>query len=246
MTSEFSNPIEEINRDLIRFSGRSMSGGAEKSPVLEFLGDYSNWDVKRSNFQGQAPNVMVVFKKLEVKQTRNNEAYPFDTVELYIKHSTAPRSGFGFFQAGLNRALGIPDEESDLDLGVGKRFHLNTIMHNWGKIPNAQNADANGDVWGEIWDVKLVGSNPIPTATGSTSSTSSPTATGTNNGSVEDFVLTTLNGKNKSDWLRVVASDSRVNSDGDLLQSILGDEFLSKHIASGKVTTNPDSTFTVN
>ena len=122
MTSQ----VEQVNKDLFRYAGRSLEAGGDKLPLTEFLGTCSEWDASKSPFPND-DSIFLVFKFEKVtvvKLRQDSQPYPYDTAELRIKHSTAQRSGFGFLQASINRALGVTDDVSDLEMMVGKAWHM--------------------------------------------------------------------------------------------------------------------------
>ena len=229
--------VDQVNKDLVRYSGRTLQSGGDKSPLLEFKGHATTWDVRPSNFEGQAVNIILAFDRVEVLQLRNDgEPYPYDVAELTVKHSSAMRSGFGFFIASVNKSLGVPTDESDLDLFTGKNWHMKTEKFNWGKIPNSQSPDANGDTWGDIWIGELVGSTVLP----------NPLPQIVEAMTASERALGILNGKNKADFLTSALVHPDIRGDSSMISSIVNDSWLAGQIANGVVTANADGTYTVN
>lgn len=253
-----SPQAQEINKTVMQFAGRSLTSGADKIPILEFIGTGVDWDVEQSRFGDGAMYVKFQFSQVQVIKMREDAGpYPHDTASLLVKHSGSLRSGFGFVQGSINKALGIPQDQSDLDSFKGHSWHVTAEQYNWGHIPNSTVADANGDTWGEIWNFALAGSNGAAVAPAVTHATVAPQAqpasqtqaasTAAPAGqSAEDIAFGVLNGKNLADFNSEITGAGIVQQDPDLFIRIMNNSWIAASIASGKVVVNADGTHTVN
>ena len=251
MTTDYKDSQkDQINKDIYRYSGRSLTSGGDKSPLVKFIGTGRDWDVKPSRFEGQSPNIIFSFEKLEVIETESE--WPGNTAELEIKHSGAQRSIYGFLVGDQCKALNVKQSEHSLDLFIGKTWLLRREKYNWGKIPNSQTADENGDTWGDIWRCELYQGGttatadttvitPKDVATVSEVLGSQPTTAKT----AEELSLELLNGKTKADWIALVVQNEVIRSDATMLPAIMNDNWLAGLIASGKVQLGADGIYTV-
>ena len=161
---------DEINRDIFRYEDRSMVPGGERIPVQRFVGTCTGWDVRQSQFPNQPPNVVLFFDKCEIIETE--EEWPSDKVELAIKHSKSERSVYGFLAMSLYELAGASKaEDRNMDLFEGLEAELYKERFNWGRIPNATNADENGNVWGDIWKAKKPDADRASATGGQTATT---------------------------------------------------------------------------
>ena len=238
-----SQQQEQINKDLYRYSGRQLSSGGDKTPLVRFIGTGHSWDVQPSRFPDQAPNIIFSFEKVEVLETESE--WPGNTADLEIKHSGANRSIYGFIVGDMCKALEIMQADHSLDLFIGKVWDFRREKYNWGKIKNSQTADTDGNTWGDIWRCVLhTGAAPIsgpptePTPTGPTPVTGQE--------SPADVALNLLNGSNKADWISKVIQVESIRSDTNLLPNIMNESWLAGLLSSGKVTLGTDGIYTVN
>lgn len=245
----------EANKAIMNVSGRLLRAGGDKIPMVEFIGTGLSWDVRPSPFDNN--NDMFIdfnFNQVQVIKMRDDAGpYPHDVVTLPIKHSAALRSGFGFVQGSINEALGIPQDQSELDSFIGKSWHVTASQFNWGHIPNSQVADANGDTWGEIWTFALASGQAVQFQTqvpASVQVTSTPPSNGdyTASGPVnnEEILFGLLQGKNLADFNAAVVGDGRIQQDPPLFISVMNNAWMAAHKLSGKVVENADGTHTVN
>ena len=65
-------------------------------------------------------------------------------------------------------------------------------------------------------------------------------------GNPTEIALGLLNGKTKSEWLPAAVSNATIASDPALITAISNDSWLTAQVAAGKVTENPDGTYSVN
>jgi hypothetical protein len=241
------NPaMAAINKEVLRYSGRQLSAGGDKSPLIEFIARGVDWDVVPSHFN---PNdMMMVFKSDQVQVIRLREgapAYLFDTAEISVKHSGSEKSGFGFLQASLNKALGLTKETSDLEFFKNKMWHWTAVPYNWGKIPNSSVADANGDTWGDIWQLTAALDGQAPFVTSTAPVATIPTTSEVSSNTPLQEVYSLINGRSQVEWMPQIVASDLVRRDNDLFVGIMSNIWLPAQIASGNITQNADGTFTV-
>jgi len=241
MEDKVNQDQASINKEVLRYSGRNLVSGGDKSPLLHFKGRGLSWDVEPSPYQGDDSRFVVLkFDRVQVlRLEENSQPYPYDTAELRIKHSGSLRSQFGIFMASFNKACGLVQSESDLDMFAGQDWELEAYPYNWGKIPNSTVADANGDTWSNVWKAtKVAGVAP-------SNSPAPVQAPVTNAVQGETLAFQLLHGKNKSEFIPLVVNNEELKKDAPLFSSIVGDQWLASKIASGEVVLQEDQTHTV-
>lgn len=231
--------VDAVNKAMVQFSGRSLAGGADKCPVVDWIGNGTSWDVKPSPWRKDETFIVFKFDKLQVLQVREDTpAYPYDTLELSIKHSGSLRSVFGFMQNSINQALGKESSDSDIDDFLNHTWHVQREMHNWGMI------DGKPDQMGEIWKFSLVAapvpassSSPVPVADITAPDASTLTAS-IDEQTPEQRALELLDGKSRDQFFPEVTVDAKVRENAPLFMSIIQQTWLAEKIASGQVTVN--------
>lgn len=245
--------VDAVNKVMFQFSGRNLSGSGEKCPVIDFIANGLDWDVKPSPWGRKDENFIVFkFDKLQVLQIRPDApAYPYDIVELQIKHSQALRSGFGFVTASINKALSRETGDSDIDDFKSQMWRVTMSMYNWGTI------DGKPDQMGEIWNFSLANvaggaaapvNSPAPTPTPAVVApeTVQPSeGVSTSTQSPEARALELLHGKTNAQFIPEVVVDTKVREDGNLFTSIIQMTWLAEKIADGTVTLGEDGVHTV-
>ena len=238
--------IDKVNKDLMRYAGRQLKEGGDKSPLLDFIGRGVDWDAEPSPFGDGAVFVVFKFDKVEVKRLRPDAGpHPQDTAELKLKHSEAKRSGFGFFQASMNRALGIQDAESDLDKFKGETWYVHSEPYNWGKMrlregqarPSAM--DDEGNVWSDVYYISKA--NGQSTATVVETQPTAPVAEQDS----ESIALGILNGKTMSEAIPELVTHTAIQADATLMNSIIERRWLPTLEAAGKVVKDANEVYTV-
>ena len=246
---------QEVNREMLNFPGRHMLSG-DRSPLLEFTGVLTGWSHENSvnSFRG-TPEVKILYYFENVQVLRQREDYPahvLDTAEVPFKWSTAKRSIYGFMLDSMATALGLPFHEISVDGHlVGKHWHFKTEQYNWGRIPNATNADENGDVWGEIWKAELLTAPaaavaaqiaaPVAAAPVVAQPVVQPVAQPVAAVPVAaptalDVAKNLLNGRSKSEFLPVVLANPVIQQDLPLYAQMSGqmDLWLNQMVGSGE------------
>ena len=248
-----SPDVEAVNKKMFQFSGRTLSGGGEKCQVVDFIADGISWDVKPSQWRPDETFIVFQFSKLQVLKLRPDApAYPYDTIELSIKHSKAIRSGFGFVTQSISKALNMESTDSDLEDFIGKSWRVTMSMFNWGTINGV------ADQMGEIWNFSLASSAAGAMAVATTPPTSvpsnSPVATqpveasvtvGSPSQTPEERALELLHGKTKDAFFPEVTTDKLVREDEPLFLGIIQETWLAGKIRDGKVTVADDGVHTV-
>ena len=243
MTQQDMN--QEVDKNLFRFAGRELAGSSDRTPLTEFIGTLTSWDVKKSNYGDGTHQIVLSFDNIEALQVRDGSPYPFSTAEIAVKHSGSERSGFGMLIATMDKAVQAKKNQSDMDNYVGKVWHFHIDRFNWGKIPNSTVADENGDRWCDIWQAELSTSNTatrvfveVPVApVVATPVTAVPT-------SAEEIALSLLDGRTQADWTPVMVTDSTIQQ-SPLFTSLMDNSWLAGKIASGEVTKDDQDVFHV-
>ena len=239
MTQESMN--QEGDKNLFRFAGRELAGGGDRTPLTEFTGKLTSWDVAKSQFDATIHNIVFKFEGVQVISVQEGSGpYPFDHAEISIKHSGSERSGFGMLVSSMDKALGATKQQSDLDKYVGQEWHFRTERFNWGRIPGSTVADENGDTWGNIWIAELAG---VTASTFVEAPVKEPVITEAL--TPEEKALALLDGKTQSEWIPEVVQDTEIQQDMALFQSIMSNQWLASKIASGAVTQDDQDRFHV-
>lgn len=254
---------QAVNKDLVRYAGRFLKQGGDKSPLLEFIGTITSWDVENSPFtndNGKTDSLVVwQFDRIQIIRLRDDSGpYPHDTAEIKIKYSEAMRSGFGLFQSSVNEALGLPSNESDLDKMIGQTFHLESYRYNWGKIPGSTSVDNNGDTFGDVWKVISMNDNgagpvvaatvapiappvqaPLPATAPVVQPAPAPQVAAPVASTLavisDTEVLALLNGKDKASFVKEVVASEPIRT-STLFVDLMNDAWLARQIANGVVT----------
>lgn len=248
MTQEAAPQAEEVNKAIFQFSGRNLTSGSEKIPIIDFIGRGSSWNVRKSTFRADEYFMVFHFDQVQVIEVRPDSGpYPFDIATLELKHSTAERSGFGFFQSSVNTALGMSLDESDLDRFLNQTWHIKAVKYNWGKIENSKVADAEGNTWGEIWKAELYTAPAAPAVTPTVAATTAtvpagtaPTAVAPATDSVmekpTDEAYRLINGKTAAEFMPAVVNSAKIKEDTSLFPGILDNTWIAGEIQRSKIT----------
>ena len=233
MTQQEMN--QEVDKNLFRFAGRELAGGGDRTPLTEFIGTLNEWDVRPSPFGDGSHQIVLKFSGVQVISVREGSGpYPFDSAEVAIKHSGSERSGFGILVSSMDKALKIDKVQSDMDNYLTHEWHFKTERFNWGKIPGSTVADENGDTWGDVWTASASGSaNAFVEAPTAVAEAPAPVE---ENLTAEEIAFSLLDGKTQSEWIPDVVSNSTIQQDMSLFQSIMSNQWLASKIASGEVT----------
>lgn len=238
------NMNQEVDKNLFRFAGRELAGGGDRTPLEEFIGKMTDWDVVKSNFGDGVHNIVMRFSDIEVIKVRDGSGpYPFDHAEIAIKHSGSERSGFGMLISSMDKSLGTGKQQSDLDNYVGQEWHFRTERFNWGKIPGSTVADDNGDTWGNVWFAELNIASAAANAFVETPVAEVEVAD--EDLTAEELLFKLLDGKTQSEWIPEVVQNKVIQSDIPLFGSVMNNQWLAGQIAQGTVTKDDQDRYHV-
>ena len=148
---------KEITRDLLRFSGQHFATDV-RSDLLEFTGRLTDFDVEDVLAFGRNETyVKLVFDQVKVlRQQDDTTAYTATETDLYVKHSSAAKSKWGFVWADIASALGVDAAGMDFMDAVGQNWHFNTVRYDWGvpRNPGNMQLGQDGHLYGDVWEVK--------------------------------------------------------------------------------------------
>jgi len=265
----------QINKEIVRFAGRTLTSGGQRIPLLEFTGTLQDWNVEQNQFRPEDADVVFNFVQVRVLRLRTDAGpYPYDTADLRIKFSQSERSGYGLAISSMDRSLGVPKDESNLDAYLGKVWHMNTIDFDWGPPSSTMenpNLAADGHVHSLVWQGAVVRTgngaaqpNMIPTPAPAPVSQPAPApvqaqvevpqpapapvapaAPATAPKSSLHQVYDLAHGSTRDELYRNVVNNEAIRADSTLLLSILQDTWLSGEIASGRITQDDQGILTV-
>ncbi len=238
-------------------SWKNLKEGFEKTPLREFAGTVKSWDEVPSNFGGK--NIHLDFIQLQVLAT--DAPYPYAEETLEVKLSEAVNSGWGILGKSFAVALGIAMDDLDIDLLMGRRFHmLREDNHPFGKDKNTGQG-----LFGTVWQcIKMLQPGEVPTPIGvapvlplpTPTPAAVPTAMPASAApaipvplspvalNAEEQALFLADGKNMSDFFAAALSDQTVKGDADLVNRIINRTFVEGMKEKGRLVENPDGTMT--
>jgi hypothetical protein len=244
-----------INRDIIRFAGRTLQSGAARLPFTEFVGVFYDIDVENNNYDSSKTDVVFRFRNIRVIRVRDGAGpYPYDIADLKIKFSGSERSPFGFLVSSMDREQNIIKSESDLNRHVGLTWRLYAEDYDWGP-PSAEGMQTapDGHVHSEIWKANLLQGNEaqatvattpvipvaspvVPAAAPVAAPTPVSAITVTAPASSIQEAYRLINNQVKSTFYQEAMNNPAIRADGMLISAILTDTWLAGEMAAGRIT----------
>lgn len=217
--------------------------------------------------------VRMKFDQVQVLLT--DQPWPYSEVVVEVKTSESSDSAYGRFGLSFADALGVSIDDLDIEGATGRSFHMlrqdgvqfgidkegkpiaGTVWRVVAQVQPGQNVQPLGALHtNKAPTAAMPPMPPAPTATvappaappaAPTAPTppaaSAPAAAGTP--SAEDRALSILNGKSAADFFHAVLADNVIRGNGELVDRIIHGAFLQAQISAGRVTQNPDGTYTV-
>ncbi len=119
-------------------------GGDFRTPVSEFIGQFTDWSTYPNRFGDTA--VALKFDRIQVLD--QDAPYPYPQLDLEIKYSDQENSIWGKFGISLATCMGVELDYMDIDQPKGQWFH----MVRYDNEPFGWNDKATGKpVTGFIW-----------------------------------------------------------------------------------------------
>lgn len=236
---------QEVNKNFLRYAGQSLQADFDRIPVTNFTGvldDYA--PEEKEGFGGKMQiNIALYFSQIQVhEQEPESDEYLSDTITIFIPHSNSKRSKYGIFVSSVNKALGIADEDHDLDLLMGKSWNLKLEPYNWGKIQGAQNADENGDVWSGVW--RLYGISPSQPPWEVQAPVPQAPTTGAAAEISDQEILNLIDGKARTEYFPLLGAKLGTKElTNEKFQAIVSGSWLADQIAAGHLTEDAEQVF---
>ena len=228
--------VARVNRDIARYGVRNLKSQGQALPCTSFVGFCQAWDIGDSPFGDDSQQYVFDFTNVMVtEQLKDQDPFFGKEISMPVKYSESARSAFGMFGRSLADAQGVPYDAHDLDGVPGNWFHIVGEKYNWGKIPNSQSADSNGDTWGTVYKAYVASAEQINTAQGQPAAVPATASTAVVTPALtvavaaptdhREHAATLLNGKSKQDWISALANDDIIKSDPIVMGEVMQDTF---------------------
>jgi len=239
-TSAVPIPIEEV---LAQLKTRGFESGGFTTPLRDFYGRLTEiTGVMRTGNSGPYLQVLYNFGELEVLES--TEPYLAPTAQIAVSQSTRERSRMGYLGHSIDNIInaGLPDD-APAEQVKGQEF-LRGKRQRWvitGGHP-IWNQQQGKEIPVECWTVMEVegfnASTPIPATTGTTADGSAATGK-----TAMQEAIDLLDGKTLADWQQVVFTNDIVRVDTELVNKILGGQFVPEIVSSGAFTIDGDGVY---
>ena len=202
---------------------RGLEKGFEESPLQEFEGILDRYETREVNSDkwGESVRVELFFKDVVI--IASTQPYNFPIAQLSLKYSDKENSVWGIFAKSLEKVL---PAEGELDNCIGHKMHMTkTPGHGFGKDRETQEP-----IIRECWECMAVdGLAPAGPAV-----------------SAKLRALQLLDGKaTLQEWHSIVFTDPGVQSEPEVIQSILDNTFLAPMVEAGVVSQDGQGAYHV-